>query len=142
MVVTFAPFTAPSVVTQERTALPFTCTVHAPQWAAPQPNFVPVSFSSSRSTHRSGVLSSACADTALPLRLNATIGLLLCGAHDAPLREPIQWALLARPMLCNHCSVFCATSRSLPTKLCAFSGEVLATDGIISVSTLDDAVAF
>src|SRR3954466_2549773 len=73
MVVTLAPLTAPSVVAHERTALPLTCTVHAPQSAAPQPNLVPVSFSSSRITHRSGVLSSAFAETGLPLSLNETI---------------------------------------------------------------------
>src|SRR5205085_4719242 len=73
MVVTLVPSTAPSVVAHERTALPLTCTVHAPQSAAPQPNFVPVSFSSSRITQSSGVLASACAETGLPLRLNATI---------------------------------------------------------------------
>src|SRR5204862_4809986 len=78
-------------VTHERTAFPFTCTVHAPHCDAPQPNFVPVSFSSSRITHSSGVLSSAFAETGLPLRLNATIGFLLCGADLAPLEGPIQW---------------------------------------------------
>ena len=44
---------------QERTALPFKCTVHAPQAATPQPNLVPVSLSSSRITQSSGVSSGA-----------------------------------------------------------------------------------
>src|SRR3954466_11392999 len=73
MVVTLAPLTVPSAVLHERTALPLTCTVHAPQSAAPQPNLVPVSFSSSRITQRSGVLSSDAAETCLPLRVNETI---------------------------------------------------------------------
>src|SRR4051812_43243405 len=74
MVVTFAPLTVPTVVTHERIALPLTCTVHAPHCETPQPYFVPVSFSSSRITQRSGVLSSDWADTGLPLRVNRTIG--------------------------------------------------------------------
>src|SRR5688500_6785922 len=74
MVVTRAPLTADTGVMQERSAFPSTCTVQAPHWAMPQPNLVPVSLSSSRSTQSSGVLSSDCTETALPLRLNATIG--------------------------------------------------------------------
>src|SRR5690606_42073759 len=42
-------------VLQERMGLPLTCTVQAPQSAMPQPNLVPVSFSSSRSTQSNGV---------------------------------------------------------------------------------------
>ena len=53
--------TADVGVTQERTGWPFTCTVQAPQAAMPQPNLVPVKFSSSRNTHKSGVLGSAVA---------------------------------------------------------------------------------
>src|SRR5205814_3272769 len=73
MVVTLAPLTLPRVVLHERTALPLTCTVHAPHCAMPQPNLVPGRFSSSRITHRSGVLSSDCAETGFPLRVNETI---------------------------------------------------------------------
>ena len=40
---------------QARTASPFMCTVHAPHSATPQPNFVPVSPSSSRRYHISGI---------------------------------------------------------------------------------------
>ena len=39
---------------QERIATPLTWTVQAPHWAMPQPNFVPVSPSSSRITQSSG----------------------------------------------------------------------------------------
>src|ERR1700736_170888 len=42
-------------VTQERVTTPSTCTVQAPQRAAPQPNLVPVMPSTSRNTHKSGV---------------------------------------------------------------------------------------
>ncbi len=64
--VTFFPATATSGVTQERVATPSTCTVHAPQSAAPQPNFVPVIWRWSRSTQRSGVSGAASTVTVLP----------------------------------------------------------------------------
>ena len=41
MVVTCLPATDAKGVTQERTAMPSTCTVQAPQRAMPQPNLVP-----------------------------------------------------------------------------------------------------
>src|SRR6185503_6903165 len=84
MVVTLAFSALFSEVTHERTAFPFTCTVHAPHCAMPQPNFVPVSFNSSRITQRSGVPSSEFAETDFPLSVNLTI-------------EPPQ-ALLAGPI--------------------------------------------
>src|SRR5438270_3070332 len=93
---TLAPLTLPSVVVQERTALPFTCTVHAPHSAAPQPNLVPVSLSSSRITQSKGVLSSERAETCLPLRLNETIaGVLLRSANLAPRLVFMQASLMA-----------------------------------------------
>jgi hypothetical protein len=49
--------------------------VQAPHSAMPQPYFVPVSLSSSRMTHNSGVLGSALTETGLPFKLNATISL-------------------------------------------------------------------
>ena len=55
MVVTARPSTSDTGVMQERTGLPSTCTVQAPQAATPQPNFVPVSLRCSRSTQSSGV---------------------------------------------------------------------------------------
>src|SRR5262249_59923225 len=58
---------------QERTAAPSTCTVQAPQSAMPQPYFVPVRPSVSRSTQRSGVSSAASTATALPLTLRVLI---------------------------------------------------------------------
>src|SRR2546422_3895090 len=51
MVVMRLPAAAAIGVMHERTGLPSTCTVHAPHSAMPQPNFVPVIPSTSRSTH-------------------------------------------------------------------------------------------
>src|SRR5688572_19424050 len=40
---------------QERTARPRRCTVQAPHWAIPQPNFVPFKLRTSLMTHKRGV---------------------------------------------------------------------------------------
>src|SRR5580658_8361607 len=42
-------------VWQLRTALPLRCTVHAPHCPMPQPYFVPLSFRTSRITHKRGM---------------------------------------------------------------------------------------
>ena len=55
MVVIFAAPIADTGSWQDRTGLPSASTVQAPHWATPQPYFVPVSPSSSRSTHSRGV---------------------------------------------------------------------------------------
>jgi len=55
------PATADSGVTHERVGWPSTCTVHAPQAATPQPNLVPVRFSTSRNTHSKGIAGSTAA---------------------------------------------------------------------------------
>ena len=63
IVSTATPSRPPTGTRQDRVASPFRCTVQAPHCAMPQPNFVPVRPSSSRSTHKSGVsgsTSSAC----------------------------------------------------------------------------------
>src|SRR5215510_1817571 len=70
MVVTLRPATFETEIWHERTALPSTCTVQAPHRPEPQPNFVPVSFRCSRSTHSSGVSGSAATLTAVPLTVN------------------------------------------------------------------------
>src|SRR5712671_6600540 len=57
-----------------RVGAPSTCTVHAPHSAMPQPNFVPVMRSTSRSVHSSGVSSGTSAFMVLPLTFNAGIG--------------------------------------------------------------------
>src|SRR3979409_1357548 len=73
MVVIFLPAAAETGVEHERTGLPLMCTVQAPHCAMPQPNLVPVSPSSSRITHSSGV-SAGCSElTSLPLTTNLVI---------------------------------------------------------------------
>src|ERR1700748_75010 len=77
MVVTDLPATALSGVTQERVAAPSMCTVQAPHWATPQPNLVPVSSSSSRTTHNSGVSGSTSTCRVLPL----TVKVIMATPH-------------------------------------------------------------
>src|SRR5258705_3782691 len=66
MVVTCFPSARDTGATHERIAFPSKCTVQAPQSAIPQPNFVPVSPSESRSTHNSGVDGSTSTWTGFP----------------------------------------------------------------------------
>jgi hypothetical protein len=47
--------------------------VQAPQAATPQPNFGPVMFRSSRSTHSNGLSSGASTEWRLPLTVSAII---------------------------------------------------------------------
>jgi hypothetical protein len=54
MVTTARAPTSATGTWQDRTAMPPRCTVQAPQNPSPQPNFVPVRPSSSRSTQSSG----------------------------------------------------------------------------------------
>src|SRR5215468_7382112 len=58
------------------------CTVQAPHRPVPQPNLVPVSLRSSRSTHNSGVASGALVDAGLPFttKLVAIVSSLEAGA--------------------------------------------------------------
>src|SRR6476646_8452307 len=56
-------------VMQERMGVPFICTVQAPQSARPQPNFVPVIPSTSRSTQSSGVSPSTSTSWSVSLTL-------------------------------------------------------------------------
>src|SRR2546428_2126246 len=67
MVVTDLPCTLDTGVRQENVRPPSMCTMQAPHCPAPQPYLVPVSLSSSRSTHRRGVPSGAALATGLPL---------------------------------------------------------------------------
>src|SRR4030088_2314872 len=69
MVVTFLPATLETGVMQERVASPLMCTVHAPQSAMPQPNFVPVIFRVSRSTQSSGMSGLTSTDWDLPFKV-------------------------------------------------------------------------
>src|SRR5437016_3541654 len=55
-IVVILVFTAAETgVPHERTGLPSMCTVQAPHWPTPQPNFVPFRFSTSRRTHKRGI---------------------------------------------------------------------------------------
>src|SRR2546427_2988457 len=69
MVVIFFPAAAATGVTHERIGCPSRCTVHAPQRAMPQPNFVPVKPTTSRSTHRMGMSVGTSTVWSLPLML-------------------------------------------------------------------------
>src|SRR2546425_11647549 len=70
MVVTRLPATAATGSTQLRVATPSKWTVHAPHCAMPQPNFVPVRPSVSRSTQSSGVSGLSVTERDLPLTVN------------------------------------------------------------------------
>src|SRR5882757_2992517 len=69
IVVIFFPATLETGVMQDRVASPLMCTVHAPQSAIPQPNFVPVIFSVSRSTQSSGMSGLTSTDCDLPFKV-------------------------------------------------------------------------
>src|SRR5207244_10485699 len=71
MVVTRLPSTACIRVTQDRVAWPSRCTGQEPHIAIPQPYFVPVSLSFSRSTHSN--VSSGCTATSICLPLSMKI---------------------------------------------------------------------
>src|ERR1700752_449915 len=58
---------------QERTGLPSMCTVQAPHCAMPQPYFVPVIPSISRSTHNNGMSSGASKVLLSPLILSVVM---------------------------------------------------------------------
>src|SRR6266705_2419262 len=73
MVVIGLPSAALTGITQERTAWPSTCTVHAPHSAMPQPYLVPVRPTCSRMAHSSGVLGSTLTSMELPLIVKRTI---------------------------------------------------------------------
>jgi hypothetical protein len=57
IVVTLRPPSSPTGTTQARSAAPSMCTVQAPQTPMPQPNLVPVSPTTSRTAHSSGMSS-------------------------------------------------------------------------------------
>src|SRR5205085_11885145 len=75
IVVTRLFATAETGSTHVRVAVPSRCTVHAPQWAMPQPNLVPVRPSVSRSTQRSGVSGATSTDSRLPLTVKEIGGM-------------------------------------------------------------------
>src|SRR5687768_7572168 len=58
-------------------ATPSTCTVQAPQALTPQPYLVPVIFSSSRNTQRSGVEGSTFTSLGFPLTVSSYVAILI-----------------------------------------------------------------
>src|SRR6266566_5747036 len=84
MVVMVLPAASPAMTEQERAASPSISTVQAPHHAWPQPNLVPVSFSSSRKAQSSGVCGSTSRWRGWPLTFNVImIALRSGGAHSA-----------------------------------------------------------
>src|SRR5437879_5865513 len=67
MVVIGPPAAADTGRMQERTAAPLKCTVHAPHWPMPQPNFGPLRSRTSRSTQRRGICGGTSTVADLPL---------------------------------------------------------------------------
>src|SRR5437868_8213420 len=65
----FALATPETGVWQDRMALPFRCTVHAPQKPMPQPNLVPFMSRVSLNTHRRGISAGASTVVDFPLSL-------------------------------------------------------------------------
>src|SRR5262249_49444448 len=74
IVLTERPLASLMAMAQEREASPSMWTVQAPHSATPQPNFVPVSPSSSRRYQSSGIEGSPSNDCSWPLTCNLTIG--------------------------------------------------------------------
>src|ERR1041385_280920 len=73
MVVISAPPTLLMLVTHDRIALPSRCTVQVPHSAMPQPNFVPVSPSTSRKYHSSGRSGSPSKERSTPFTFRGII---------------------------------------------------------------------
>src|SRR6476619_7464511 len=74
MVVTRFPTAAETGVMQDRVGRPSIWIVHAPQRPWPQPNFVPVMVSTSRSVHSKGISSGTSRLRAFPFTLSVIIG--------------------------------------------------------------------
>src|SRR3974390_2963846 len=106
MVVMCASATDPTGTTQLRVSLPFTCTVQAPQAATPQPNFVPVRFSSSRITQRSGASGSTSRPGTMPFtikRIPTTHPRLQDGTSD-------RWPGCGLPVFTEYATNRCGIS--------------------------------
>src|SRR5688500_845496 len=87
MVVTLLPATVFMTTEQERTGCPSTCTVHAPQSDIPQPNFVPVSPTTSRRTQRSGISGATSTVRGEPLRVKVMVAIFQCPAGSELVKE-------------------------------------------------------
>src|SRR5579864_2577818 len=105
IVVTFLLATCETGVEQERIGLPSTCTVQAPHSPAPQPNFVPVSWSVSRRTQRSGVSGETETCFSLPLTRSVMSAMVVqywdfqSAVHVTQVEGKVEWAS-------NHTSHF------------------------------------
>ena len=84
MVTTACPSAAETGVTQPRTAVPPTWMVQAPQRACPQPNLVPVSPTSSRRYHSSGMSGSPSKLRSAPFTVSLIIGVSCHGSGHGP----------------------------------------------------------
>jgi hypothetical protein len=90
IVVIECPVVALTGITQDRLGMPSRCTVHAPQRATPQPNFVPFMPRRSRRTHSNGMSGDASTVWDSPLIFNVTM-------IDLP-THPEEWLISTRPM--------------------------------------------
>src|SRR5213075_1119087 len=70
MVVKLRSFASCAGIWQERTAFPFSRTVHEPHTPTPQPNFVPVRPNESRKIQTSGMSSSTSTSLCAPLMVS------------------------------------------------------------------------
>src|SRR6185369_15734135 len=89
MVTTRLPATLDTASTHERTGSPSTSTVHAPHCPTPQPYFGPLTSSSSRSTHRSGISGSTSTSRGLALTLKRIIVLLSTHPRRRLINDPV-----------------------------------------------------
>src|SRR5208337_1293784 len=97
IVVIFFPAMLETAVMHERAGSPSMCTVQAPHSAMPQPNFVPVIFSVSRSTHRRGIWGSTLTVVAFPFSVNVTAISPSLGAADIVHQLPAWMEIRAIP---------------------------------------------
>src|SRR4051812_45367682 len=103
----------------ERTAAPSTCTVQAPHWAMPQPYFVPVSPSCSRSTQSSGVASSTLTSTVRPFTLSVAIACASWTRTFTRLHGGAMWSpaiFEGRPIVAATCRWHSPTVRLLTSE--------------------------
>src|SRR5688572_4779537 len=105
MVVTFLPTADCAVVMHDRTATPSTCTVHAPHWPSPHPNFEPVRPRFSRSTQSSGMSPLTSTLWRLPFTSRAIMLRAPCRLRASGLglqRLPVR-AIVARSAVRRYC---------------------------------------
>src|SRR5262245_30706551 len=105
--------TSSTGMTQERNGIPFRCTVQAPQRALPQPNFVPVMPSTSRSTHNNGMSPSTSTSCSAPLTLIfKAIGVPFWDTGVLPCRTAIMATLWGYGKLLMSTAILAPACRS------------------------------